>query len=444
MAARWNLTYGSYSQRNIAADYGLPFQAGGVAVRLHAYGEIDDSFSFYRGLHPSHQTLVLASDAFVGGWSFSADYMYYHSNGDVQTPGWNRLTQALIDNGTYITGRNTSLTDADHNGVLTLNELGGNPYNFDPNFQALYTVLPCTACSNAVHMLTSGVGTTHLDPRTVYIAKGVDFSNTVTHTGLVEVARTLGTGTLKLQGFVDTLENDRYVSYGYPASYRTLISEARLRYDDHADAFDGALTADAALGASYRYVDAIAKESFNSGVIALDRRDISQGPAANDVIASPFSGLPNALQWENNVHTNSSDAGLFAVGNLSWDKRLNLTVSGRYDTYDVRSVDMGVLSFEPAGRLRRQGRVHLFRQPVLQDRYRPGALCHQCQIFGGRDRPGGRSGNLAAGRQGLAVGGLSERGRRQISICSTIIWSARWTGITRPAPSWRKAPAPSP
>ena len=91
--------------------------------------------------------------------------MYYHSNGDVQTPGWNRLTQSLIDTGTYITGRNTSLTDADGNGRLTLNELGGNPYAFDPNFKPLYLAVPgCGSCTDATHTLNTGVGTTHLEP----------------------------------------------------------------------------------------------------------------------------------------------------------------------------------------------------------------------------------------------------------------------------------------
>ena len=56
------------------------------------------------------------ADFAAGPWTLSTDYMFYHANGDVQTPGWNRLTQALIDNGTYITGRNTSLKDADGNG----------------------------------------------------------------------------------------------------------------------------------------------------------------------------------------------------------------------------------------------------------------------------------------------------------------------------------------
>ena len=347
------VTTGSYSRRNLTAQASLPIDLGFASGGVHGFGEIDDSFSFYRGLHPSHQLLQASADFAAGAWSLSADYMYYHSNGDVQTPGWNRLTQSLIDSGTYITGRDTSLKDADGNGRLTLNELGGNPYFYDPKFTALYLAVPyCGNCTDATHTLDSGIGTTHLSPRTVYIAPGVDFSNTATHTGFVELANVLDNGDkIRLQGFVDTLSNDRFVSYGFPGSYRTLISELRARYDFRRDAFDGRLTAQNVVGASYRYVHAAAKESFNSGVIALDRRDISQGAAPNDIIDSAFtSDAPGVvgLGWENDVRTTTGDAGLFLVSDIAWDKRLDLTLSGRADNYDVRSVDRGVLAYEPA------------------------------------------------------------------------------------------------
>ncbi len=345
-------TYGSYSKRNLSGQVGMPLDLGFASGGIHAYGEIDDSFSYYRGVHPSHQMLELSGDFSAGDWTLSADYMFYHSNGDVQTPGWNRLTQALIDNGTYITGRNTTLKDADGNGRLTLNEFGGNPYFFDPNFKALYIVAPgCGACTDAAHTLNSGFGTTWIDRRTVYIAPGVDFSNTITHTGFVELARDFGAaGKLGLQGFFDTLSNDRFVSYGFPGSYRTQIGETRARYDFRLDGFDGDLTSQSVVGASYRYVHAIGKESFNSGVIALDRRDISQGPAPNDIIDSPFNIDPPGtlgLGWENDVRSNTNDAGLFVTSDIAWKHGLDLTLGGRYDAYNVRSVDDGVLAFEP-------------------------------------------------------------------------------------------------
>jgi iron complex outermembrane receptor protein len=343
------VTYGSYSKRNATAQISAPITIGTAAGGLHAYGELDDSFSFYRGIHPSHQLIELSGSLALEDWSFMADYMYFHSNGDVQTPGWNRLTQALIDSGSYVTGRNTSLTDRDGNGRLTLNEFGGNPYTFDPNFHAL----ACMGCQDAAHRLDSGFGTTRLDPRTVYIARGVDFSNTTTHTVFLEAANQLADGqSLRLQLFGDTLQNDRFVSYGFPGSYRTQIGEARLRYDFKHDF--GLLKTQTVAGASYRYAHAIGKESFNSGVIALDRRDISQGAAANDIIDSPFNVDPPGtvgLGWENDVRTNSGDAGVFVTTDLTWDDSLDLTLGGRYDDYNVRSIDTGVLAFEPgAGR----------------------------------------------------------------------------------------------
>ena len=340
------VTYGSYSKRNATAQISTPISIGEAMGGLHAYGELDDSFGFYRGIHPSHHLIQLTGGLDWGGWSLSADYMYFHSDGDVQTPGWNRLTQPLIDSGSYITGRNTSLTDADGNGRLTLNELGGNPYFFDPNFRAL----ACVACQDAAHRLDSGFGTTTLDPRTVYTARGVDFSNTTTHTAFLELANSLGEGeSLRLQLFGDTLQNDRFVSYGFPGSYRTQIGEVRLRYDLKRDF--GLLKTQTVAGLSYRTVHAVGKESFNSGVIALDRRDIAAGAAANDIIDSPFNSDPPGaigLGWENDVRTNSGNAGVFVTTDLNWNDSLDLVLGGRYDDYNVRSVDMGVLAFEPA------------------------------------------------------------------------------------------------
>ena len=48
----------SYSKRNATAQISTCRSLwrrpmGG----LHAYGELDDSFSFYRGIHPSHQLI---------------------------------------------------------------------------------------------------------------------------------------------------------------------------------------------------------------------------------------------------------------------------------------------------------------------------------------------------------------------------------------------------
>ena len=60
-----------------------------------------------------------------------------------------------------------------------------------------------------------------------------------------------------------------------------------MRYDIKRDF--GRLKTQSVAGLSWRYVHAIGRESFNSGVIALDRRDISVGAMPNDIVDSPFN-----------------------------------------------------------------------------------------------------------------------------------------------------------
>ena len=47
-------------------------------------------------------------------------------------------------------------------------------------------------------------------------------------------------------------------------------------------------------------------------------------------------------------HTATADAGLFVTSAIAWDKALQLVLGGRYDAYNVRSLDLGVMSFAPA------------------------------------------------------------------------------------------------
>ena len=349
-------TFGSYNKKDVTAQGGAPVTFGTIEGGVYGYAEIDDSHSYYKGIYPRRQTLQVSGDFDLGsGWRTAFGGMVYHSEGDVQTPGWNRLTQGLIDNQTYVTGRDTSLRDSDGNGRLTLNEIspnGANPYFYDPRFMALYQVYPfCqfTSCVDAAHTLDAGVGTTKLDPRTVYISKA-DFSRTLTGTAYFDVGKRLSdTQSVKLQLFFDSLDNDRFVSYGFPGSYQTYIGEARLTYNFAVDALDGLVRSKNFVGASYRYVNAHKRESFNSGVIALDRRDISAGATPTDIIDSPFGSDPAGalgLGWENDVHSNTRDAGTFFTSDIMIGQRLNLVLGARYDFYSVSSKDVGVLPYE--------------------------------------------------------------------------------------------------
>ena len=331
-------TFGSYNRKNATAQIGLPANFGNVVGGVHVYGEIEDSHSFYRGIYPRRQTLQVSSDFDLGdGWSTALGGMVYRSKGDVQTAGWNRLTQDLIDSGTYVTGRDTSLVDADGNGRLTPSEIGG----------ALYLPYYGFPSTDAAHTLDVGVGTTKLSPRTVYVS-GSDFSKTATNTLYFDIARKLSPDSaVKLQLFYDDLSNKRFVSYGYPARFDSTVWEARLTYEFANRFLDDAVVARSFVGASYRGFKGRRRESYNSGLIALDRRDLSVGQTAADLIGSPFTDP--SMTWENDNHTKWSQAGIFFTTDIKVGEKLNLMLGGRYDDYDVTSEDTGSLSFTTPG-----------------------------------------------------------------------------------------------
>jgi iron complex outermembrane receptor protein len=335
-------TFGSYNKKLVTGQFGAPVSLGAAEGGVYVYGEAEDSHSYYRGIYPRHQTLELSADFDLGnGWSTAFGGMAFHSDGDVQTPGWNRLTQDLIDNRTYITGRDTTLKDADGNGRLTPNEIGFYPYA-----AALYLVGGGT---DAVHTLDTGVGATRLNRRTVYIS-AADFSKTTTGTLYFDLAKDLGGDrTLKLQLFHDTQDNERFVSYGYPSAVDAKVSEARITLALPSSA--GVVTAKTLVGGSYRRFEGRRRESYNSGLIALDRRDIAFGVTPTDTIDSPFTDEPGGvgLQWENDNRSTWSQAGVFFTSDIEAG-RWNLIVGGRYDHYEVESEDTGVLSYTAVGR----------------------------------------------------------------------------------------------
>ena len=342
-------TFGSYAKKNLTGQVALPVKLGKADGGVYVYGEIDDSRSFYRGLHPRRQLAEVSADFDLGsGWSTAFGGMVYHSTGDVQTPGWNRLTQDLIDNRNYVTGRDTTLVDADGNGRLTPGEVGVYPFG-----SALYIPYPFfgSPATDANHTLDARIGTTRLDPRTVYIS-AADFSKTWTNTLYFDLAKRFDDDSmLKLQLFYDDQENKRFVSYGYPAWFDSSVWEARASYAFRRDL--GPVSVSTIVGAGYREFEGRRRESFNSGMIALDRRDIAFGATANDIIDSPFSTEPAGVQglaWENDNRGQWSQAGLFFTSDVKLGQRLTLTLGGRYDWYDVAAHDTGVLPFTVPGR----------------------------------------------------------------------------------------------
>lgn len=330
---------GDYRQARLSAKVGLPVKLGGAEGGVYLYGEGQDDTAYYRGIAPSHWLGQLSADFDLGGgWRTAFGGMVYQSRGAVQTPGWNRLTQALVDHGTYITGRNTTLVDANHDGRLQPSEIGA------PLEQGYFGFTPAI---DPRFVLNTGVGTTQLNRRTVFVSNR-DFSNTDTQTGYADLAHDLGPNRVaKLQAFYDRLDNDRFVSYGFPASYQAQVWEGRVSLLSNDVFAGGAIKAQTVAGVSYRAYSGRQRESFNGGYISLDRRDLSFGPTPTDILDDPFSTDVGGggLTWETDVHSRVDNAGAFAETDLKLPARFDLTAGARADSYSVEARDNGTVVY---------------------------------------------------------------------------------------------------
>ena len=341
---------GSYQLKDFTAQGATPVRVGALDGGVYAYGDYYDAHSYYHGIYPSRQTAELAGTLdLTHGWRLEGGALYLHEDGDIQTPGWNRLTQDLIDNGTYLTGRNTTLVDTNHDGRLEPGEVGPGPASSYPYGTTILQFVGGGAkpVADPRFVLDTGVGTTQLSPKTVFVSDA-DFSHTDTHVYYADLDKQVSSDSdVKFQLFFNDLDNKRFVSYGFPAWYRTYVTEARVPYRVKLSAPGGWLSADTVVGVDYRYTQAHRQESFDSGLIAVDRRDLAFGPTATDIFDSPFQNSPGGIGWETDIRSRERDAGGFATTDIAVAHRLDLVLGGRYDAFNVESRDNGVYSFTP-------------------------------------------------------------------------------------------------
>ena len=98
-----------------------PGKIGDHPFGYSLYGEVEDDGSYYRNMD-TKQTIVQASFDTDITSHLRTEFggMFQHFAGQ-QNGGWNRLTQDLIDNGTYITGRAKPL-DTNGDGQISREE----------------------------------------------------------------------------------------------------------------------------------------------------------------------------------------------------------------------------------------------------------------------------------------------------------------------------------
>ena len=338
-------TAGSWNKSILTAEVGGPAEFAGKPMGFYLYGEIEDSDSYYTNAPGVEQTLVQASFDMDLNDTIQIQFGgMYHDYAGAQNAGWNRISQDLIDNGTYITGSPAPLDtngdgsishqefDIDGDGFTDLNPFafwaGGTVGNTTPStltyddFSFFFTDADLLALTDP--------GTTTLDPKLTLIASDDTLENTVT-TLYFDIIADLESGwEIKNQLFYEEYENLNENAYGFSQFHDTYVIEEKLVFSK-TYTFDS-LVASLQLSPSIRYTDFEHGDDYTNEYFG--RRDLTGPSTALDrrLLATRIDD--DYTEYYIGEYTN---VGLAFLTDLSWENGVSLLIGARHDRIDMES-----------------------------------------------------------------------------------------------------------
>ena len=319
-------THGTWDKSIITAEVGGPGSIGGKEMGYYVYGEVENSGSYYDNTD-TDQSIIQASFNIDLTDNLRVEFggMYHNYQGN-QVAGWNRLTQELVDNGTYITGTAQPL-DTNGDGSISHEEYGavnlaGAGFFYVP--AASFTdddALPLMNLEN--------VGTTTLKGNQTLVAPDDQLGNKAT-TLYFDVIYYAGDWEIKNQLFYDAYDNINENAYGFSQFHDSWVVEDKVVFSTEVET--GSLYAQFQVSPSIRYTDFLHGDDFTYEY--FNRRDLTMPSSALDRrLLSTRSGM----NYDNYDQGDYLDLGFAAMTDLTWDWGLNIVLGARYDTIDIET-----------------------------------------------------------------------------------------------------------
>jgi iron complex outermembrane receptor protein len=328
-------TTGSWDKNMITAEVGGPGEIGAQGFGYYVYGMMEDSGSYYENTE-TKQSLVQASfDIDVNDkLRFMVGGMFHNYEGN-QIAGWNRLTQDLVDTGTYITGDSQPLdTDGDGSishqeylATLDFDDMDGDgafgiaPFVFRPQFVTVGDLDSLQALVNP--------GTAQLKGSQVLVAPD-DVLHAETKTLYFDVIYTMDSGwEIKNQLFFEDYDTLSENAYGFSQFGSATVIEEKLIISKVFESAGG-LTTSLQLSPSYRYTDYEHGDDYANEF--FDRRDLTGPSTALDrrLLATRIND--DYAEYDIGDY---GDLGIAFLADFTWDMGLSAVLGVRYDTIDV-------------------------------------------------------------------------------------------------------------
>jgi iron complex outermembrane recepter protein len=341
-------TGGSWGEKILHASVSGPTSLFDKPLGYSLYGESQNSDSYYMNTHTIQDIAQASFDLKISDTlhsEFGAMYQYYKGN---QVAGWNRLTQQLIDNGTYITGQSqstyvpinpktcapvpggTPTPIANQYGLITQaasNAAGlGCYFLFDPK-----QFPPTVAAATNPNTVLVNQGTTHINGNQVLVAPGDVLGDNVT-TAYFDLIANLDSG-LKLvnKSFFENLDNINENAYGFSQYAKTWVFEDQFNASMKIPVNDW-LKTNVEFGPSVRYTSFETGDDFNSEY--FDRRDITQPSSPLDARALATRGQD---LYSDHIKGHFTDVGLAFLADTTFFDKLSFLAGARGDYLDMKS-----------------------------------------------------------------------------------------------------------
>ena len=349
---------GSWNKSVIQAEVGGPMDMFGKKAGYYLYGQVEASDSYYKNDF-TDQTVLQGSFNIDLNQSSRMEFggMYQNWSGH-ENGGWNRVTQDLIDNGTYTTGQ-PAYTPPDVNGDGLMNDSEiTSGFGAIPDTFGAFTGTPAVACFTGSVQLFCGsnpsvgpfdpanmtaasipagyglnpatVGTTKLSHSQVLITPD-DKYDTRVGTFYLDFIHDMESGwnvTNKL--FYETVQSANIDSYGFSKIGDTSAIEDQLIFTKMFSTEN--ISSNLQVSPSVRYVDAYYANDFVHEI--FDRVDLSVGYNPSSQESSPErSNDP----WGINDKSTYTQLGFAVLSDNTFYEDLNLLLGLRYDYVDMEA-----------------------------------------------------------------------------------------------------------
>ena len=330
---------GSWDRAVVAAEVGGPGALGGKPFGYYLFAEREDSGSYYRDTATDNVVLQATFNVDLGDrvrLLWGGMYQDYDGN---EVGGWNRLTQELVDRGTYVTGLAKPL-DADGDGFVSHSEYdasngGAGLFDFvvDPDGRTDASVFGADFALDPVT-----VGTARLDGDEVLVARGdvLRTEDVVLYADMHYAAGPRWEVTNKL--YFERYDHLSEVAYGFAEFADSRVLEDQLIVTFSQDTGWGrlrVLVSPSVRRTEFEHANDFANEHF-------DRRDLTGPSTARDrrLLATRID-----RDYSDYSVGSYTTFGLAALADLAGDNGLNAVLGVRQERIDLKSR-------QPAGRTR--------------------------------------------------------------------------------------------